>query len=264
MKSFLAAAVVLAIITIGIGQSAAQTSVPMSGGMGATSPLGADFSTPAAGSQSTAIPYSGIVNATPCSTGNPGTAALSTFDGGGINLSTSSPTPGLLGAVGAGTSTSVPCNSVSSSGVMSSSNSSGTAATSSSSSSSSSSGTSATATANSALDAAGLAAAGIGTNGLGATGLGTAGLGITRLGSVTGSTSQTSTASTAATDSLTACPDLSGTAGTTESGTVSDPALSAIPDPAQTLGGSASLPTQCLNLGPGTGTSPAGGSMIPE
>jgi AraC-like DNA-binding protein len=44
-----------------------------------------------------------------------------------------------------------------------------------------------------------------------------------------GPTSQTSTASTAATDSLSACPDLSGTAGTTASGTVPDPASSQFP-----------------------------------
>ena len=258
MKSFVEAAVMLAIAALVIGQSAAQTGTPSPGGMGATSPLGADFSTPAASSQGTAMPYSGTANPAPCSTGNLGSATLPTFDGGGINLS------GLPGAAGVATSTSVPCNSVSSSGVMNSSISSATIATSSSSSSSSNSGTSTTATPNSAPNAVSLGIAGLGTTGLGTTSLGTSGLGTAGLNSITGPTSQTSTASTAATDSLSACPDLSGTAGTTASGTVPDPASSAIPDPAQTLSGGASLPTQCLNPGPGTGTSPAGGSMITE
>jgi len=84
MKCFLAAALMLPVSVLGIGESVAQTNAAVPDAMAATSPLGADFSTPAASSQSTAIPYPGAVNAAPCSTGNPGTAALPTFDGGGL------------------------------------------------------------------------------------------------------------------------------------------------------------------------------------
>src|SRR5271169_5136996 len=43
MKSFLAAAVMLAITALGVGQSAAQTGASGPGSVGVTSPLGADF-----------------------------------------------------------------------------------------------------------------------------------------------------------------------------------------------------------------------------
>ena len=243
------ALIVLAVAALGVGQSAAQTGTPSPGGIPATSPLGTIFSTPSVSSPTTVIPYSGTAKPAPCSSGNPGTAALPTFDGGGVSLSTNSPTSGLSGAVGATASTSVPCNSDSSSGVMSSSNNSGSGAT--SSSSSSSSGISATATANSALDVSGLGASGLGTNGLGTTGLGT-----TALGSVTGSISQTSTSLKAANAPQTSCPELPGTTVTTET-------AGTVPDPAQTLAGGGSLPeTQCPNPAPSTGASDS--SMMSE
>ena len=88
-------------------------------GIGATSPFGTGFSGFAADLQSATLPYSGTVNPAPCSTGNLGMAALPTFDGGGISLSTNSAVSELPGPYGVGTSTSAPCNSVSSSGLMS-------------------------------------------------------------------------------------------------------------------------------------------------
>src|SRR5271169_2929934 len=213
MKTFLAAAVMLAITGV-VSQSVAQTSLPLSGRIESTSPLGADFSGPAASSQRTAIPYLGTANPAPCSTGNRGTAALPTFDGGGINPSTSSTTSGLPAALGA-TSTPVLCNSVSSSGVTNfpSSSTAATASASSSSSLPSSSPGSSTTTANSGLDTAGLGIAGLGTGGLGTTSLGTMGLG--SLPTVS-SSSQAAAASTNVAGSPTSC---TGTSGTTSSNT---------------------------------------------
>jgi hypothetical protein len=263
MKPFHAAAVILAVVTFGVGQSAAQTNATVPGTIGATSPLGVGFSDPAGSSQSAAVPYSGGVNLAPCSAGTPVMPALPTFDGVGMNLATSSVVGAMPGAVDAAT-TSVPCNSVSTSGVMSSSNNSGPTATSSSSSSSSSSATSTTATANSTPNAAGAGIAGLGMNGLGTTGLGTTGLGTVGLGtiqpnSVTGSASQSPMSSTVANGSQSPCAAPGGPApNLPQSGSV------AIPDPAQTLGGSASVPSMpCPNPGPATGTS-AGSSMISE
>jgi hypothetical protein len=51
-------------------------------------PLGTDFSTSSANSQSSPIPYSGTLDSAPCSTQNAGSATLPSFDGGGITLST--------------------------------------------------------------------------------------------------------------------------------------------------------------------------------
>jgi len=236
MKSMLDALIVLAVATLGVGQSAAQTGTPSPGVIAATSPLGANFSTPSVSSPTAAIPYSGTASPAPCS---PGTATLPTFHGGGMSLLTNSPTSGLSGAVNATARTSIPCNSASSSGVMSSP------------SSSSSSGISATATANSALAVSGVGASGLGTDGLGTTGLGTS-----TLGSVTGSTLQASTSLKAANSPQTSCAELLGTSVTTET-------AGTIPDPAQTLAGGGSLPeTQCPNPGPSTGAS--GGSMMGE
>ena len=256
MKPFHAAAVILAVAGFGVGQSAAQTNATVPGSIGATSPLGAGFSDPAGSSQSAAVPYSGGANLAPCSAGSPVMPALPMFDGVGMNQATSSVVGGMPGAVA-----SVPCNSVSTSGVMSSSNNSGTTATSSSSSSSSSA-TPTTAIANSTPNAAGVGVAGLGMNGLGTTSLGTTGLGAVGLGtiqpgSVTGSASQPS--STVANSSQSPCAALGGPApNLPQSGSV------AIPDPAQTLGGSASVPSMpCPNPGPATGTS-AGSSMISE
>jgi hypothetical protein len=63
-------------------------------------------------------PGIGATSPAPCSTGNLGMAALLTFDGGGISLSTNTAVSELPGPYGVGTSTSAPCNSVSSSGLM--------------------------------------------------------------------------------------------------------------------------------------------------
>ena len=63
-------------------------------------------------------PGIGAASPTPCSTGNLGMAALPTFDCGGISLSTNTAVSELPGPYGVGTSTSAPCNSVSSSGLM--------------------------------------------------------------------------------------------------------------------------------------------------
>jgi hypothetical protein len=238
MKPFHAAAVILAVAAFGVGQSAAQTTATVPGSIGATSPLGAGFSDPAGSSQSAAVPYSGSVNLAPCSAGTPVMPALPTFDGVGMNLATSSEVGAMPGAVGAATTTSVPCNSVSTSGVMSSSNNSGTTAN---------------------VGIAGLGINDLGTTGLGTTGLGTVGLGTIQPSSVTASASQPSMSSTVANGSQSPCAAPGGPApNLPQSGSV------AIPDPAQTLGGSASVPSMpCPNPGPATGTS-AGSSMISE
>jgi hypothetical protein len=258
MKPFHAAAVILAVTGFGVGQSPAQTNATVPGSIGATSPLGAGFSDPAGSSQSAAVPYSGGANLAPCSAGSPVMPALPMFDGVGMNQATSSVVGAMPGAVA-----SVPCNSVSTSGVMSSSNNSGTTATSSSSSTSSSA-TPTTATANSTPNAAGVGVAGLGMNGLGITSLGTTGLGAVGLGTIqpgseTGSASQPSISSTVANGFQSPCAAPGGPApNLPQSGSV------AIPDPAQTLGGSASVPSMpCPNPGPATGTS-AGSSMISE
>jgi hypothetical protein len=107
MKSFHAALVMLAITALGVGQSAAQTGAPSLGGMGATSPLGADFGrssgnspsaaqtgtlsigatsplgadfgqTPGNNSQITPAPFT---NPAPCASEGSGATGLSTFDG---------------------------------------------------------------------------------------------------------------------------------------------------------------------------------------
>ena len=97
MKSFLTAGVMLVIFALGVSQSVGQTNTAVPGNIGATSPLGSGLSDAAGNPQNTGMPYSGIANRAPCSTGNPGantgTAALATFDGGGLDLSTSSVTP---------------------------------------------------------------------------------------------------------------------------------------------------------------------------
>jgi hypothetical protein len=60
MKFFHAALVMLAITALGVGQSAAQTGAPSPGGMGATSPLGADFGQTPGSSQSSTVPFAGV------------------------------------------------------------------------------------------------------------------------------------------------------------------------------------------------------------
>jgi hypothetical protein len=243
MKLLLAAALMLA---LGIGQSAAQTgapssggmvSAPSSGGMGATSPLGADFSRIPGNSQSAVVPYSGTVNPAPCSTGNPSTAALPIFDGAGFNLSTSSAASGLPGNPAAGARTSAPCNSVSSSGVVTAPNSAVTTAPSANSSSSSSASSSLespmAAAASGSPNTASLGVTALGTGGLGTTALGTTGLGSVP---TQPSTLQTSTSPSTATQSETSC---SGDLGTPPASTVTAQSLSGgVPNPAQSLRGS--------------------------
>jgi hypothetical protein len=158
MKFFHAALVMLAITALGVGQSAAQTGAPSPGGMGATSPLGADFGQTPGSSQSSTVPFAGVAIPAPCTRGGPNAAALSTFDGGalsptsgGLSPAASFATSGTPAGLGAESSTSAPCNSVSSSGVMSAPNSAATTVLSANSyslPSSTSSGSSAPATAN--------------------------------------------------------------------------------------------------------------------
>src|SRR5271156_112570 len=277
MKSFLITAVILSITALGPGQSAAQTDTPSLGGMGATSPLGADLSqspgnfpsaaqtgassvgatsplgadfgqTPGNNSQTTPAPFAGVANATPCTSGGPSAAALSTFDGGGLSPTsgglsptTSFTTSGTPAGLGAESSTSAPCNSVSSSGVVSPPNSATTTSSANSSASASSAsssvGSPTTATANSSPNTAGLGVTALGTSGLGTTGLGTTGLGL--LPTQSGSTLQTATSPLTATQAETSC---SGelVAPPTSTSTVTAQSLSGgVPDPAQSLGGSA-------------------------
>jgi len=128
------------------------------GGMGATSPLGADFGQTPGSSQSSTVPFAGVAIPAPCTRGGPNAAALSTFDGGalsptsgGLSPAASFATSGTPAGLGAESSTSAPCNSVSSSGVMSAPNSAATTVLSANSyslPSSTSSGSSAPATAN--------------------------------------------------------------------------------------------------------------------
>ena len=218
-------------------------------GIGATSPFGTGFSGFAADLQSATLPYSGTVNPAPCSTGNLGMAALPTFDGGGISLSTNSAVSGLPGPYGVGTSTSAPCNSVSSSGLMSYPSS----VTATSTSASASSPSSPSSSSVSSLDVSGVGIAGLGTSGLGTTGLGSlptmsgsalqapsTGVGgsSTFCSGASGGSTTTSTTTNAATSTT--------NAEITQSGIVRDPAAqgigSGLRDPAQTLAGEASLP----------------------
>src|SRR5580700_2853925 len=184
MKSFRAAAVILAIIALGVGQSAAQTGATSPGGMvgapspsgiGATSPLGMDFGQSPDNSQSTTATTAGAANPAPCTSGLSGATGLSPFDGGGVSLAPSSNMSGLLGSSGGRTSTAVPCNSVSSSGVVSTPNSatitSSANSSASASSASSSVGSPTTATANSSPNTKSLGVTALGTSGLGTTGL---------------------------------------------------------------------------------------------
>jgi len=220
-------------------------------GISATSPFGTGFSGFAADLQSATLPYSGTVNPAPCSTGNLGMAAPPTFDGEGISLSTNSAVSELPGPYGVGTSTSAPCNSVSSSGLMSYASS----VTATSTSASASSPSSPSSSSVSSLDAAGVGISGLGTSGLGTTGLGS-------LPTMSGSASQATPPSTGVGGSSTFCSGASGgstttstisnpatsttTAEITQSGIVRDPAAlgagSGLRDPAQTLAGEASLP----------------------
>jgi len=216
------------------------------------------------GGMGSQIPGIGATSPAPCSTGNRGTAALPTFDGEGISLSTNSAASELLGPYGVGTSTSTPCNSVSSSGLMSYASS----VTATSTSASASSPSSPSSSSVSSLDAAGVGTAGLGTAGLGTSGLGTTGLG--SLPTMSGSASQATRPSTGVGGSSTFCSGASGGSTTTstntnaatsttnaeitQSGIVRDPAArgvgSGLRDPAQTLAGEASLPATTASGAP--------------
>ena len=225
---------------------------PSPSGMGATSPLGADFGQTPGSSQSTTAPFAGVPNPAPCTSGLSGATGLSPFDGGGVSLFPSSSMSGLPGGSGGTTSTAVPCNSVSSSGVVSTPNSvtttSSANSSASSSSASSSLGSPTTATASSSPNTASLGVTALGTSGLGTTGLGTTGLGSLPTQS---STLQTSTSTSTAAQSATSC---SGDMGTPPASTVTAQSLSGgVPDPAQSLRGSTTDAAQRLG---GTATVP--------
>ena len=111
IKFFHAAAVMLAITALGVGQSAAQTGAPSPGGIAATSPLGADFGQTSGDDQSTGA--AGVASPAPCTNGPPGGAAPSTFNGGGLSPTSSFTTSGIPAGLGAASGTSAPCNSVS-------------------------------------------------------------------------------------------------------------------------------------------------------
>ena len=249
MKSLLAATMMLAAIALGAGDGRAQTTAVTPGAVGSTSPLGTGLGGFAPDPQSATLPLSGTATPDPCSTASNGTAALPTFDGGGMSLAANSANPeisALPGAYGVGSSMA-PCNSVSSSGVMSSPSSptatSTGANTSAPSSPSSSPGTSAI----------------VGTTGIGTTALGTTGgLGTIGLGSsptMSASTPPTTSPSTSVVGSPIFCSGAPGMTNTSinptagadgnVSGVVSDPTqgvAGGIYDPAQILGGEASVP----------------------
>ena len=241
MKSFRAAAVILAITALGVGQSAAQTGATSPGGMRATSPLGMDFGQTPDNSQSTTATTAGAANPAPCTSGGPGAAALSTFDGGGLSPTTSFMSSGMPAGLGVESSTSAPCNSVSSSGVMSAPNSAATSApntnsSASASSASSSVGSPTTATANSSPNTKSLGVTALGTSGLGTTGLGTTGLG--SLPTQSGSALQTGTSASTATRSETSCSGDMGTPPVNPSTVTARSLSGGVPDPAQRLGSS--------------------------
>jgi hypothetical protein len=272
MKSFLTTtAVILFITALGLGQSGAQTDTSSSGSVGATSPLGADFGQ-TSGNSPTGMPSPGSIGATsplgadfgqqitpapftdaatpgPCTSGGPGAVALSTFGGGGL-----SPTTGFTASgIGAESTASAPCNSVSSSsgvtGTLNSANSAATTAPSANGSApvspvSSGFGTPTPATATTSPNTKSLGVTALGTSGLGTTGLGTTGLG--SLPSQSASTLQTTTLPSTATQAETSCSgDLA--APPVNPSTVTARSLSGgVPDPAQSLGGSATDTAQRL------------------
>jgi hypothetical protein len=284
---FLAAAALLAVIALGVGQSAAQTSasgmtptsplgadfgqtlgsspigMPSAGGIGATSPLGAGFGQSLGNnSQTTPVPFTDVANPGPCTSGGPGAAALSPFDGGGLSQTSGglSPTTDFTtSGIGAASTASAPCNSVSSSsGVTGSLNSANSAAAPSASAPSaalavsSGLGSSIPATASTSPNTTGLGVTALGTSGLGTTGLGMTGLGSSQSASSKTTLSTLSLGSTPCFDvsrmgigtgsTNSATSDLSGM-----NGTVQDSAQmlgGSGPDPAESLGGVAHAPSQ--------------------
>jgi hypothetical protein len=277
MKPLLAAAMILAVTALGAGESAAQTDtsspgsigatsplgadfgqtlgnspagMPSQGGMGATSPLGADFGQPLGdNSQTTPAPFSDLANPAPCTSGGPGAAALPTFDGGALRPTSGGLSPTnrfTTSGIGAESTASASCDSVSSSsgvtGTLDSANSAATTAPSANASSpaspvSSGLGSSTPATATTSPNTKGLGVTALGTSGLGTTGLGTTGLG--SLPNQSASTLQTTTSPSTATQAETSCSgDLA--APPVNPSTVTARSLSGgVPDPAQSLGGSA-------------------------
>jgi hypothetical protein len=292
MKPLLAAAMILAATVLGAGESEAQTDtsspgsigatsplgadfgqtlgnsptgMPSQSGIGATSPLGADFGQPVGdNSQTTPTPFIDAARPGPCTSGGPGAVALSTFDGSGLSPTSGglSPTTGFTtSGIGAESTASAPCNSVSSSsgvtGYLNSANSAATIAPSANASSPASPvslglGRPAPATANTSPNTKGLGVTALGTSGLGTTGLGTTGLG--SLPGQSASTLQTTTSPSTATQAETSCAgDLA--APPLNPGTVTAQTLSGgVPDPAQSLGGSATDAAQRLG---GTARVPA-------
>ena len=120
MKLFSAAAVSLALLTLGSGASLAQSAPPLPSVIGLTSPLqspyGGDNNVQGPASQNSSLPYSSM--AVPCSMANPGTSALPTFDGGGFTLSVGTTMSGLPpGTSSAINGALVPCPTVSPSGI---------------------------------------------------------------------------------------------------------------------------------------------------
>jgi hypothetical protein len=268
MKALLIAATMLG-IALGTGESTAQTSSVTPSGMGLTSPLGISLGGLATDPQSVTPPYSGAANPGPCSTGNDGTAALPTFDGGGFALSTSSMPSRQPGDFGAGSHTPLPCNVVSSPGIAGSPSSpmttsaGGNSAELSSSSSLASASTTPSSTPNTAIGVAGFGASSLGTTSLGslpagpatasqvtslATGVGgspTFCSGGTAGGSTTsGNISVNASSGMNVATSMSSAATTRG-AGGDVSGTVRDPArgVGIGPyDPAQALVGAASVP----------------------
>jgi hypothetical protein len=239
--------------------------MPIQGGMSATSPLGADFGQSLGdNSQITPAPFSNAARPGSCTRGGPGAVALSPFDGSGLSPTSSglSPTTDFTtSGIGAASTASAPCNSVSSSsGVTGSLNSANSAATSVQNANASSLaspvssglGMSTPTTATASSNTKGLGVTALGTSGLGTTGLGTTGLGSPPAQSA--STLQTTNSPSIATQAETSCSgDLA--ASPLSPGTVTARSLSGgVPDPALSLGGSANDAAQRLG---GTARVPA-------
>lgn len=256
MRLFRVLAITLAIIALGGEGGLTQTSTLTTLSIQATSPLDPGIADATGMWQNAATANPGSANPTACSSANPSTSALPTFDGGGLYHGTTA----ASNAMGAQGGTPAPCGGMS--GYSAATSASGiTAATTSASSMSTAATTSTTATTAtaSAADPSSLGLVGLGTSGLGTAGLGTTGLGSVSAGS--GSMSQATSSLATADASAAACavtpgtmsgtPGMnighSATASQSASGTVADAAQNlpnSIPEPAQTLGGAASLPAE--------------------
>ena len=154
IKFFHAAAVMLAITALGVGQSAAQTGAPSPGGIGATSPLGADFGQTSGDDSKALVRRRCQSRALYKRTSWRGRAIHIQWRRTEPNERSFTTSGFTTSGLGAASGTSTPCNSVSSSGVTSTPNSAATTTPSANSSSSASSASSSfesptTATANS-------------------------------------------------------------------------------------------------------------------